>query len=212
MTVGVGDDLLSIVDGETLIVEGDSGAVVIDPSPRQLLDAEKRSAPPPQGARGACRCSWAPGGYPRRPRRVAPLQRLDGGGGDRRPRRGCGGRGTPAHGAWLSLEADAWPTEDEHVSALSPPLAPLSGRVATVRTLDFGADKTTALFLAGIAQRGLTLMLAHPAELAKQLRAIVRAGESTQLRILLPPRRIRSAGARRSCPRREPRRSDRCDD
>ena len=29
-------------------------------------------------------------------------------------------------------------------------------------------------------------MLAHPAELAKQLRAIVRAGESTQLRILLP--------------------------
>jgi phosphoenolpyruvate-protein kinase (PTS system EI component) len=32
----------------------------------------------------------------------------------------------------------------------------------------------------------MTLMLSHPAELAKQLRAIVRAAEGTQLRLLLP--------------------------
>jgi phosphocarrier protein FPr len=54
-----------------------------------------------------------------------------------------------------------------------------------VRTLDFGADKTPP-FLAGITDRGLTLMLSHPVELEQQLRAIVRAAEGTQLRVLLP--------------------------
>jgi phosphoenolpyruvate-protein kinase (PTS system EI component) len=83
------------------------------------------------------------------------------------------------------LEASAWPSEEEHFAALSPALTRLVGRVATVRTLDFGADKTPP-FLAGITARGLTLMLAHAAELEKQLRAIVQAAEGTELRILLP--------------------------
>jgi phosphoenolpyruvate-protein kinase (PTS system EI component) len=73
----------------------------------------------------------------------------------------------------------------EHFAAVAPALASLRGRVATVRTLDFGADKTPPL-LAGTADRGLTLMLSHPAELARQLRAILRAGMETKLRILLP--------------------------
>ena len=47
------------------------------------------------------------------------------------------------------LKASAWPTEDEHFTTLAPALAPLRGLVATVRTLDFGADKTPP-FLAGI--------------------------------------------------------------
>ena len=40
------------------------------------------------------------------------------------------------------LQATAWPTEQEHRAALEPLLGLLGGRVATVRTLDFGADKT----------------------------------------------------------------------
>src|SRR5207245_5175177 len=40
------------------------------------------------------------------------------------------------------LDARAWPSEDDHAAALAPVLAPLDGRLATVRTLDFGADKT----------------------------------------------------------------------
>jgi phosphoenolpyruvate-protein kinase (PTS system EI component) len=61
----------------------------------------------------------------------------------------------------------------------------LDGRIATVRTLDFGADKTPP-FLAGVVERGLQLTLAHPDALAAQLRAIVRAGSETELRLLLP--------------------------
>ena len=83
------------------------------------------------------------------------------------------------------LDAAEWPEEDEHFRALAPPLEPLEGRVATVRTLDFGADKTPP-FLAGIDTRGLALALSHPKAFAAQLRAILRAGAKTRLRVLLP--------------------------
>jgi len=83
------------------------------------------------------------------------------------------------------LEADAWPVEREHAASLGPALGLLSARVATVRTLDFGADKTPP-FLAGIEERGLELALAHPEALAAQLRAILRAGAETRLRLLFP--------------------------
>ena len=83
------------------------------------------------------------------------------------------------------LEAAEWPTEAQHRAALAPVLSGLAGRTATVRVLDFGADKTPP-FLAGTRERGLELLLAHPDALAAQLRAIADAGRETELRILLP--------------------------
>jgi len=83
------------------------------------------------------------------------------------------------------LDSARWPTEDEHYEALAPVLAPLEGRIATVRTLDFGADKTPP-FLHGNGGRGIALMLEHEDALLAQLAAIIRAGEGTQLRIMLP--------------------------
>jgi phosphoenolpyruvate-protein kinase (PTS system EI component) len=83
------------------------------------------------------------------------------------------------------LDAPAWPDEAAHRAALEPVLAPAAGRTATVRVLDFGADKTPP-FLRGTAQRGLRLLLGHAGELEKQLRAIGAAGAATDLRVLLP--------------------------
>jgi phosphoenolpyruvate-protein kinase (PTS system EI component) len=108
------------------------------------------------------------------------------------------------------LDASGWPTEDEHYAALAPVLAPLEGRIATVRTLDFGADKTPA-FLRGEGGRGIALMLEHEDALVAQLAAILRAGARTKLRIMLPlvesPRQLavartllRRAGAGRPLP------------
>lgn len=184
MTVGLGDDLLSFGTAETVIVDGDEGIVVAGASPARLRKAENELR------------------YRRRLRdeRIAarglPAVTRDG----RTVSLLCNavtaaevtaGLEAGAEGVGLLrtelafLEASAWPTEDEHYAALAPPLARLPGLVATVRTLDFGADKTPP-FLAGIADRGLTLMLSHPAELEKQLRAIVRAAQGTDLRLLLP--------------------------
>jgi phosphoenolpyruvate-protein kinase (PTS system EI component) len=184
MTVGVGEDLLSIGAGETVIVEGDDGTVVVDPSTGHLLSAERelRRRRRLREERVAAR------GLPavtRDGRIVSLLCNAS------TVAEAIAGLEAGAEGVGLLrtelafLEASGWPTEDEHFAVLAPALAPLRGLVATVRTLDFGADKTPP-FLAGITDRGLTLMLAHPAELAAQLRAIVRAAEGTQLRVLLP--------------------------
>ncbi len=83
------------------------------------------------------------------------------------------------------LDAVGWPTADQHAAALAPTLDLLAGRVATVRTLDFGADKTPA-FLRGEGGRGIALMLEHEGALEAQLAAIVRAGRGTRLRVMLP--------------------------
>ena len=184
MTVGVGDDALSIVDGETVIVEGDDGVVIVDPSPRRLLDAESdlRRRRVLREERAAAR------GFPAvtRDGRIVSLLCNASTAAEVNAGLESGAEGVGLLRTELAfLEAVAWPTEDEHLAALAPALAPLHGLVATVRTLDFGADQTPA-FLAGITERGLTLMLSHPAELAKQLSAIVRAAEGTQLRLLLP--------------------------
>jgi phosphoenolpyruvate-protein kinase (PTS system EI component) len=184
MTVGLGEDLLSIGTGERVIVEGESGAVVIDPGTTRLLDAEnevllrRRLREERVAARGLPAVT--------RDGRIVSLLSNASTAAEATAGLEAGAEGVGLLRTELAfLEASAWPTEDEHFAALAPALAPLRGLVATVRTLDFGADKTPP-FLAGITDRGLTLMLSHPAELEKQLRAIVRAAEGTQLRVLLP--------------------------
>ena len=184
MTVGVGDDVLAIVDGQSVIVEGDDGVVVVDPSPEQLLDAEGelRRRRRLREERAAAR------GLPAVTRDGRSVSLLCNAATAAEVNAGleAGAEGVGLLRTELAfLEAGAWPTEDDHFAALAPVLAPLRGLVATVRTFDFGADKTPA-FLAGITERGLTLMLSHPTELATQLNAIVRAAEATQLRLLLP--------------------------
>jgi phosphoenolpyruvate-protein kinase (PTS system EI component) len=184
MTVGLGEDLLSIGTGERVIVEGESGAVVVDPGTTRLLDAEnevllrRRLREERVAARGLPAVT--------RDGRIVSLLSNASTAAEATAGLEAGAEGVGLLRTELAfLEASAWPTEDEHFAALAPALAPLRGLVATVRTLDFGADKTPP-FLAGITDRGLTLMLSHPAELEKQLRAIVRAAEGTQLRVLLP--------------------------
>jgi multiphosphoryl transfer protein len=184
MTVGLGDGLLSIGAGETVIVEGDDGAVVVRPSAARLLDAESELR-----HRGRLREERiAARGLPAvtRDGRIVSLLCNAATAAEVTAGLEAGAEGVGLLRTELAfLEAGAWPTEDEHFAALAPPLAHLRGLVATVRTLDFGADKTPP-FLAGITDRGLTLMLSHPAELEKQLRAIVRAAQGTALRVLLP--------------------------
>jgi phosphoenolpyruvate-protein kinase (PTS system EI component) len=184
MTVGLGGDLFAIRGGETVIVAGDDGVVLVNPTTSNLLSAESDV----DRRRQLREERIAARGLPAVTRDGRFVSLLCNASTAAEVKAGleAGAEGIGLLRTELSfLEASAWPTEDEHFAALAPPLARAAGLVATVRTLDFGADKTPP-FLAGISDRGLTLMLSHPAELEKQLRAIVRAGEGTQLRILLP--------------------------
>lgn len=184
LVVGLGEAVLEAEDGETLVLDADHARLVLHAEEPTLGDAHaaerrrletrahlaaRRGRPPitRDGRRITLLCNAATAAEVR--------AGLD-----------AGAEGVGLLRTELAfLDAAAWPAEREHSAALGPALAPLAGRVATVRTLDFGADKTPP-FLTGIEERGLELALAHPEALGAQLRAILRAGAETRLRLLFP--------------------------
>jgi len=184
MVVGVGPALLEISEGEEVVLDGDHGLIVRAPDVERAELARKQSL----RRREARAVAVA--------RRSMPAETTDG----RRIRilanastaaelseataQGAEGVGL-LRSELLFLDAPGWPTFRDQVASLRPVLGQLSGRIATVRLFDFGADKTPP-FLLGVRQRGIDVLLSAPDQLRVQLAAIVEAGAGTNLRILVP--------------------------
>jgi phosphoenolpyruvate-protein phosphotransferase len=184
MVVGLGPAVLEIEDGEEVVIDGGDGIVYRHPDAARVAAARAEAA----RIRDARQEAIA--------QRSDPAQTMDG----RAVRvlanaasvaevteslaQGAEGVGL-LRTELLYLDAQGWPTESQQASFLRPILAPLSGRIATVRLLDFGGDKTPP-FLHGATGRGIELLLASPEALRAQLSAIVSAGALTRLRILVP--------------------------
>jgi phosphoenolpyruvate-protein kinase (PTS system EI component) len=184
MVVGAGEALLAAVDGTTLVVDGDEGIAYLEPDDireawaraqmNRLAEAQKKFA---------------------RERALPPVTRdghwitLLGNAATAVEVRAV--LAAEAEGIGLLrtelafLDAQGWPSEEEHAATLAPLLALLHGQVATVRVLDFGEDKTPP-FLAGTEARGIALLLEHPDALAAQLRALIRVAGDAALRVLVP--------------------------
>ncbi|HUA76358.1 MAG TPA: putative PEP-binding protein, partial [Acetobacteraceae bacterium] len=87
--------------------------------------------------------------------------------------------------------ADA-PGEEEQQARIAAMLAPFRGKPVTVRLLDAGADKPVPFLGLGreenpaLGVRGIRAALRRPDFLAAHLRAILRAGEGHDLRIMVP--------------------------
>ena len=184
LVVGLGDEIFEAGEGDTLVLDGELGTAILEPNQTRLDEALR------EVHRRRRRRRELAG------ERTLPAVTRDG----RRIRLLCNagtaaevtaGLAAGAEGVGLLrtelafLEASDWPTQEEHAAALAPALSLLPGRIATVRTLDFGADKTPP-FLAGVRERGLALSLAYPEAFAAQLRAIVSFGSTANLRLLLP--------------------------
>ena len=184
LVVGLGDEILSAADGELVALDAEEGSAVLDPGDERL-ERTLRAVHEQRRSRRRRAAS-----------RTLPAVTRDG----RKVRLLCNastaaevtaGLAAGAEGVGLLrtelafLETTDWPTDAQHAQVLKPALALLKGRIATVRTLDFGADKTPP-FLAGTTERGVALSLAHPDEFEAQLRAILDAGAATALRLLLP--------------------------
>jgi phosphoenolpyruvate-protein kinase (PTS system EI component) len=195
MAVALGDDLLAVEEGGTLVLDGDRGRLYVEPDP--TLEAWGRTTMTwAARVREALAAGRALPPVTRDGRRIALLCNA-GSAAEVRAGLEAGADGIGLLRTELAfLEARAWPTEAEHYEALAPLLALVRGLPATVRILDFGADKTPP-FLAGTRERGVTLALAHPEALAAQLRAMLRAAEGVRLRVLLPlvevPEQLRTA-------------------
>ena len=184
MVVGLGDDVLAVGDGEDVVVDGDQGIVFVDPGPDRvssaLADALRRGAARQDAiARRAEPAQTTDGHRVRVLANAATVAELE-----EALKQGAEGVGL-MRTELLFLEATGWPTREKQVSLLRPVLARLAGEIATVRLFDFGGDKTPP-FLRGIKVRGIDVLLGAPEQLRRHLAAIIEAGRSTRLRILVP--------------------------
>ena len=186
MVCGLGPDVLDIAQGAALVVDGDAGALVIDPAAVRLAGARDATAAREAARRAAIESRSLPAittdGH-----RLTVLANVASAV-EVRAALQAGAEGVGLlRTELLLLDAAGWPTEAEHRRALRPVLEPLAGRVATVRVLDYGADKLPS-FLADQddGSRGIALLLRHPGALEDQLAAILSEGADCELRILLP--------------------------
>jgi phosphoenolpyruvate-protein kinase (PTS system EI component) len=184
MAVGLGDAVLAAEPGAIAAVDGGAGILALRPSSERLA-AARAAQRARERARADARAQRDLPAVTRDGRAVrilvnaATAAELHAG-------LDAGAEGVGLLRTELAfLDAAAWPDPEAHARALAPVLGALAGRTATVRVLDFGADKTPP-FLRGTPARGLGLLLAEPAALAAQLEAIVATGRGTRLRILLP--------------------------
>jgi phosphoenolpyruvate-protein kinase (PTS system EI component) len=184
MVAALGEEVLGATAGDEVVVDGANGIAVLNPGSDTLarvrVAAARDSAEHERLAAGRGQPTVTAAGRPIRLLANASSQAEV----DAALRRGAEGVGL-IRTELAFLDSAGWPTEDEHYKVLAPVLAPLEGRIATVRTLDFGADKTPR-FLRGNGGRGIALMLEYEDALVAQLAAIMRAGRGTQLRIMLP--------------------------
>ena len=190
LVTGAGAELLEVPDGEQLAVDADRGLVLRHLRPATRTRLERRIAAVREEAQRG------------RAERLDPAVTLDG-----RMVRLLANAGSVAeiHAALEAgaegigllrselafLDATGWPSEQEHAEVLEPMLALLTDRIATVRTLDFGGDKTPPFLLGTGAQsplgpRGIRAALAAEDGVEPQLRALLRVSGDAVLRILIP--------------------------
>jgi phosphoenolpyruvate-protein kinase (PTS system EI component) len=184
LAVRLGPAVLDARPGDPIVVDGEGGTAVLEPSARTLAAAraDHRRQAAERARAAADRTLPAVTRDGRRVRvlvNAATLPELEAG-------LAAGAEGVGLLRTELAfLDAPRWPDEAAHRRLLAPLLARLARRTAAVRVLDFGGDKAPP-FLNGTSRRGLALLLDAPDALAAQLRAIVAEGAGTDLRILLP--------------------------
>lgn len=94
---------------------------------------------------------------------------------------------------FLVLLSDTFPTEEEQYDVYHEVVDVATGKPVTIRTFDIGADKQSPILHRCTGQnpalgvRGIRRhLLHHPEEFRTQMRAILRAAEGGDVRILLP--------------------------
>lgn len=191
--LGVAGLTEGISSGDTVVVDGSGGLVIVNPTAACLADYERMRKSMEREAHALTRL-----------RTVAPVTRdgtkitlevnLE------LPREVGQAVAAGAEGIgllrteFLFMNREDLPGEDEQAEALSTIVKAMPGRPVTVRTLDIGGEKLTPSFGAHFAAtsnpalglRAIRLSLKERKMFETQLAAMLRAGAHGNLRILLP--------------------------
>ncbi len=189
--VALGEKILRVNDGDTLIVDGTRGRVWVNPSAEQLTDYEKNRGQADRVAQNANVARHAPA-LTRDGHRVEIAANI----GSVNDARRAVEMGAEAIGLFrtefLFLNRRDAPGEQEQFETYRAVAVALQNRALVIRTLDIGGDKPLPYvdmpleanpFL---GMRGLRLSLAQPELFKTQLRAILRVAEEFPVRVMFP--------------------------
>ena len=191
--LGVPALLAGIKAGTPIIIDGDEGRIVINPTVETLRLYRQRRTRDRRVQRSLAELAHEPA-VTQDGERVHLLVNLE------QPRDVAPALAAGAEGVgllrteFLFMNRSDVPSEDEQTAFLSEIVAAMGGRPVTVRTLDVGGEKlATALGRLqpegpnpALGLRGIRLSLREPALLETQLASTLRAAAHGPLRILLP--------------------------
>ena len=191
--VGVGDFLSDVAGGETIVIDGNNGEVIIDPD-EETLERFRASEEK----------------YKHETQRLESFRplRSETKDGTRIQLMGniefpsevdhCTDRGADGVGLYrtefLYLDKHRNPSEDDHYAVYSKVISAFDGRPVVIRTLDLGADKIplaieqfrSASPNPSLGLRSIRLSLQNLPLFKTQLRAILRAATHGDVRIMFP--------------------------
>ncbi|MGE0608061.1 MAG: phosphoenolpyruvate--protein phosphotransferase [Pirellulales bacterium] len=189
--VGVGSFLTDVSGGDQVIIDGNAGLVIVCPDEptleryRQEAESDRTLAARLQSLRDL-------------PAETADGTRIDLLGNIEFPQevKQCCERGSDGIGLYrtefLYLGTDEEPTEETHYNAYRQVIDAMGGRPVVIRTLDLGADKMRQLpqpedeHNPCLGLRSIRISLRNVPLFRTQLRAILRASASGNVRILFP--------------------------
>ena len=178
------------VGGETLIIDGDSGIVVMRPNERTLARYRKKQVEHAALEAELIKDKDLPA-VTQDGREIHVLANIE------LPEEVRGALAFGAHGIglfrteFLYLKSGVMPDENDHFEAYRKSLKSLNGRVLTIRTLDLGADKLDPAHVLHEANpflglRSIRLSMKRPEGFRVQIRAILRASALGKIRLMLP--------------------------
>lgn len=192
LVVGAAQALQKVNDGDVLVIDGGTGLVVLEPDAEDLRAHRHRAEEAKRERRQLNRL------------RREPSRTLDGvdirlwanaeSREDVAEAHALGAAGVGLYRTeFLFMGSREIPDEETQFRAYRDVAIGMTGRTATIRTLDLGADKADRTGLAlrdepnpALGLRGVRLSLARAGLLRTQLRAIVRASGYGPVRILVP--------------------------
>jgi multiphosphoryl transfer protein len=189
--VGVGATLLEVREGTELLLDGDAGAVYVEPTAELVAEYARRSAERDEEAREA-RALAAEPAVTRDGQAVEVVANI-GAPEDVQAALANGAEGVGLlRTEFLFLERQSMPGEDEQYEVYSRIAEALEGRPLVLRTLDIGADKPLPYVPAQpeanpfLGVRGIRLTLERPELLETQLRAALRTAAEHPLKLMFP--------------------------
>ena len=189
--VGAGDSVLDIADGSPIVLDGNSGTLVLIPTDADRANAERARADLATQREAERRACYQPAITTdgARIEVVANIAAPEEAG--RAVEAGGEGVGL-LRTEFLFLGRDQAPSEDEQTAAYTEMVRALNGLPIIIRTLDIGGDKAVPYMSMPaeenpfLGERGIRLCLNRPELFRTQLRAIFRAAAHGPVRIMYP--------------------------